>query len=189
MCDLRWRSDFYRQRPLAHSQFGRQCRLGASNGVVETRSFDDRYVPTGIQASGNRLTWNYSTDDVGNPVTIQQTQPVAESRTYGYQDFQYFLTSGAGPWPGPLSWTYDRIGNRLTETRGALTDTYAYVPNSAVPTPGRTAILDQITLGLGGTRDYNYHACMSSAMFRYADCRRGIFPPRYPLSPTPFGRD
>jgi YD repeat-containing protein len=35
----------------------------------------------------------------------------------------------------------------------------------------------------------NYHACMSSAMFRYADCRRGIFPPRYPLSPTPFGRD
>jgi RHS repeat-associated protein len=31
------------------------------------------------------------------------------------------------------------------------------VPNAAVPTPGRTAILDQITLGLGGgSRDYSF---------------------------------
>ncbi|MDX1996402.1 MAG: hypothetical protein SF066_01680 [Thermoanaerobaculia bacterium] len=130
--------------------------LTLGNTVVETRSFDGRYLPTAIQASGNRLTWNYTTDDVGNPTAITQTQPAAESRTYGYQDFQYFLTSGVGPWPGPLSWTYDRIGNRLTETRGAFTDSYQYVPNAATPTPGNTAILDQIGLGIGGTRDYGF---------------------------------
>jgi RHS repeat-associated protein len=125
------------------------------NGAVETRTFDQRYVPTSIQVSGNRLTWDYTTDDVGNPTTISQTLPSAESRTYGYQDFQYFLTSGVGPW-GSLSWTYDRIGNRLSETRDALTDSYVYLSNSATPTPGNTASLDRIDLGTLGTRDYAF---------------------------------
>ncbi|MDX1998419.1 MAG: hypothetical protein SF066_11940 [Thermoanaerobaculia bacterium] len=126
------------------------------NAVVETRSFDGRYVPTSIVASGNRLTWNYTTDNVGNPTAITQTQPAAESRTYGYQDHQYFLTTGNGPW-GNLSWTYDRIGNRLTETRNGLSpDVYSYVLNSATPTPGNTALLDQITLGIGGNRNYGF---------------------------------
>ena len=77
-----------------------------------------------------------------------------ETRTYTYQDHQYFLTSGDGPW-GSLEWTYDRIGNRLTETRDGVTDTYAYVGNGG---GGNTAILDQITLGAGGTRDYQFGA-------------------------------
>jgi RHS repeat-associated protein len=46
-------------------------------------------------------------------------------------------SAGNGSW-GNYSWTYD------------------YVPNSAVPTPGRTALLDQITLGTGGNRDYSF---------------------------------
>ena len=84
-----------------------------------TRNFNLRYAPTSIVVSGNLLTWNYTVDLVGNPTAISQTQPAAVSRTYGYQDWQYYLTSGAGPWSGPLSWTYDKIGNRLTETRGS----------------------------------------------------------------------
>ena len=38
------------------------------------------------------------------------------TKTYGYQDVDYFLTSAAGPW-GSQSWTYDKIGNRTSETR------------------------------------------------------------------------
>jgi hypothetical protein len=69
------------------------------------------------------------------------------------QDFQYFLSGGDGPW-GSLDWTYDRIGNRITETRDGVTDTYDYVPNGG---GGHTAtLLDQITLGLGGTRNYEF---------------------------------
>jgi hypothetical protein len=77
-----------------------------------------------------------------------------ETRTYSYQDFQYFLTGGDGPW-GSLAWTYDRIGNRVTETRDGVTDTYDYVPNED---SRNTAILSQVTLGggLGDTRDYDF---------------------------------
>jgi hypothetical protein len=50
---------------------------------------------------------------------------------------------------------------------------------------------DQATCGFWGARRNarNYQACMGSAMARYADCLRGIFPPRIPLSPSPFGRN
>jgi RHS repeat-associated protein len=76
------------------------------------------------------------------------------NRTYGYQDTQYFLNSASGPWNGPLSWSYDRIGNRLTETRNSITDTYSYEANSG--TTGNTARLDVVNLGIGGTRDYTF---------------------------------
>jgi len=87
--------------------------------------------------------------------------PELSRRTYSYQDVQYFLTGASGIAPeGPdtLSWTYDAIGNRLTETRDAgtpQTDTYQYAPNAAT---GNTPVLDQITLGVGGTRDYTWGA-------------------------------
>ena len=80
--------------------------------------------------------------------------PQAETKTYAYQDFQYFLTRGDGPW-GSLAWSDDRIGNRLSETRDGATDTYTYVANAA---SGNTAVLGQITLAVGGTRDYQFGA-------------------------------
>jgi hypothetical protein len=74
-------------------------------------------------------------------------------RSYAYQPHQYFLTDAAGPWPGPLEWTYDRIGNRLTEDRNSVVDTYDYTGS-----PGNTALLSTVTLGVGGTRAYDYTA-------------------------------
>lgn len=44
---------------------------------------------------------------------------------------------------------YDRIGNRLTEARDGVTDTYGYQLNGP---GGNTASLDIITLGSGGSR-------------------------------------
>jgi RHS repeat-associated protein len=73
---------------------------------------------------------------------------------YGYQDYQYFLTSGDGPW-GTLEWTYDTIGNRLSESRdGAAADTYVYETNTAGT--GNRSRLDRIHLGMTGTRDYTF---------------------------------
>jgi RHS repeat-associated protein len=119
-----------------------------------TRGFDLRYSPTSITVSGNLLDWSYTVDGAGNPTAIQQSQPAAVSRSYGYQDMQYFLTSATGPWSGPLSWSYDKIGNRLTETNGALTDSYSYESNSGAT--GNTATLDLVSLGVSGTRDYTF---------------------------------
>jgi YD repeat-containing protein len=79
--------------------------------------------------------------------------PPTSIRSYAYQAPQYFLTAADGPW-GTLDWSYDRIGNRLSEARdGGSPDTYQYLVNAGT---GNTPILDQVLLGVGGTRDYTY---------------------------------
>ena len=108
--------------------------LTLGNGFIETRVFDSRYFPESIVLNDGTidvLSWGYTTDAVGNPTSIVDGLNASNNRTYGYQDYQYFLTQGDGPW-GTLAWTYDRIGNRLTESRdGATADVYSYVPNLA----------------------------------------------------------
>jgi RHS repeat-associated protein len=125
--------------------------LTLGNGLTETRSYTNRYLPSTIVA-GSHLSWSYSTDAVGNILSITDTLNAANNRSYGYQDYQYFLTLGNGPW-GPRAWTYDKIGNRLTETRGAATDTYSYLPNG---TGGNTPQISQITPSTGPAALYSY---------------------------------
>ncbi len=82
--------------------------------------------------------------------------PTYSDRTFGYQPPQYSLTSADGPW-GTLDWTYDKIGNRLSESRdgGASADGYVYTMNAA---SGDTPILDLVNLAVSGTRDYTWDA-------------------------------
>ena len=42
----------------------------------------------------------------------------------------HYLTQGDGPW-GSLAWTYDKIGNRLTENRDGVATVYSYKQNAA----------------------------------------------------------
>ncbi|HEX6899358.1 MAG TPA: RHS repeat-associated core domain-containing protein [Thermoanaerobaculia bacterium] len=134
----------------AYLSAGPLSSLTLGNGLAETRSFTQRYFPSSITL-GSLLNWSYSTDNIGNILSITDVLNATNNRTYGYQDSHYFLTQGNGPW-GPRAWTYDKIGNRLTETRGAVTDSYYYLPSPS----GRTPILSQIQLGAGGTRTYQY---------------------------------
>ena len=115
--------------------------LALGNGLTETRFFDDRYYPDRIQVP-SRLDWDYTVDAVGNPTLVSDLLTPAGSRTYGYQDYQYFLTSATGPWAG-LSWTYDRIGNRLSESQIGEPSPFAY-SYSLNGTGGRTPKLTQI---------------------------------------------
>lgn len=80
------------------------------------------------------------------------TDPDLDGSTwsFGYQDRTYFLTSATGPW-GDLAWSYDKIGNRLSETRDGWTDIYDYTLNG---TGGRTPLLSEIQLAVGGTRTF-----------------------------------
>ncbi len=150
-----------------YEPFGPLSSLLLGNGLSETRAFDGRYVPTEIRAdgTGTLLHWSYTTDPVGNITAITDVLVPANNRTYTYQDNQYFLTQGNGPW-GPRAWTYDRIGNRLTETRGALTDTYAY---PASPTGGRNPKLHAITFGSGGTHTFSYDAAGNTTQVYKSD--------------------
>ncbi len=125
--------------------------LALGNGLTETRSFDRRYAPTGIAVPG-LFDRTYATDAVGNVTGIDLTAPNGTfPSTYTYQDVQYFLTEGGGPW-GQRFWAYDRIGNRVLEDASESLDsdlgpaTYTYELN---PSGGNTAKLLRIDDLLG----------------------------------------
>lgn len=130
--------------------------LTLGNSLTEGHGFTQRYFPSTITlgSSSNLLNWTYTTDGIGNVSSITDNLNAARNRAFSYQDSQYFLTRGDGPW-GTRSWTYDKIGNRLTEAHSGTTDTYTY---QLVPPPGsgHSPILSSIQLGAGGTRAYQY---------------------------------
>jgi RHS repeat-associated protein len=159
-------SSYKPQGPLASLTLG--------NGLTETRGYSTRYLPTSISVP-SRLSWSYSTDSVGNPTAITDTLNSANNRTYAYQDPQYFLTTGNGPW-GSKGWSYDRIGNRLTETRGTDVDTYSYIANG---TGGDTPLLDTLAVSGGDVSGYSYDEVgdvVSSGLlgFVYGDDRKMV---------------
>ncbi|MCH9651922.1 MAG: hypothetical protein K0U98_27080 [Deltaproteobacteria bacterium] len=134
---------------------GPLASLTLGNGLTETRGFNQRYFPTHIDLAGasTLLDWTYATDNVGNILSITDNQTPANNRGYAYQDFQYFLTSGTGPW-GTRTWTYDQIGNRLSEVRDALPqEDYVYLQNGSGK---NTAVLDEIQINGVTLRDYQY---------------------------------
>jgi RHS repeat-associated protein len=100
--------------------------LTLANGLVETRSFDTRYFPTNITA-GSQLDWDFTLDGMSNPTEIDGTlDGTSSTATYSYQDYLYFLSGASGPW-GSRTWTYDKIGNRLTSSGTSLPSwSYSY---------------------------------------------------------------
>ncbi|MGB6363794.1 MAG: RHS repeat-associated core domain-containing protein, partial [Thermoanaerobaculia bacterium] len=137
----------------AYKPSGPLTGLTLANGLTETRGYDQRYFPERIQVPG-LLDWTFTTDAVGNILSITDAEDPAGARAYDYQDIQYFLTQGNGPW-GELAWTYDKIGNRLTEVRDGETDVYQYLANTA---GGRNPKLSEVNPGTEEAVRYFYDA-------------------------------
>ncbi len=147
----------------AYEPFGPLTSLALGNGLTETRTFDQRYFPRSIEVPG-RLSWSYTQDKVGNPLAITDTLVPASSRTFTYQDPQYFLRGSVGPW-GAETFTYDRIGNRLTDG----SNNYLYRPNGS---GGNTPVLLSRG-GLGYTYDAIGNATsINSTPLAYGDDRK-----------------
>jgi len=148
----------------AYKASGPLTNISLGNGLTESRGFNSRYFPAGIVVAG-RLDWTFTTDAVGNVSAIADNLNAAGSRSFAYQDFQYFLTQGNGPW-GTRSWTYDKIGNRLTETHDGTTDTYVYAPNAVANNSPR---LVQISRGGGaGETSQLFYDAAGELTFRSA---------------------
>jgi RHS repeat-associated protein len=135
--------------------------LTLGNGLTESRAFNARYFAGAISIAG-RLDWTYATDAVGNVTAITDNLNAAGSRSFTYQDHQYFLTQGNGPW-GTRGWIYDKSGNRLSETRGSVTDVYSYALNAAGRNSSRLA---QITRGGSGGASQLFYDTAGEMTFR-----------------------
>jgi YD repeat-containing protein len=96
--------------------------LPAANGYVETRSYDraGRLSALTNTKSGTDLSrFTYTRDPVGNSTRIDKVAGGAE--TYGYDELDrltevcYQAAACSGGSDPFIRWTYDEVGNRLTE--------------------------------------------------------------------------
>ncbi len=118
-----------------------RLRLMLTTSRDLVREFDLGYRPKSIRlqaTTGNppakQFEWTYTTDLVGNILEIQQPVPAGPTRVFGYQDWQYFLTSaqlGSGHAHYDGRWRYDRVGNRIEEEKGTHSVFSGYLRNSA----------------------------------------------------------
>ena len=108
--------------------------LPSGNGYVETRVYDNANRLTEVKnAKGASVLSDFvqSLDNVGNPLTITRTGATSSTTVYGYDSrdrltsvcFQSACPNSFDP---KIGWTYDSVGNRLTETRASTSATSSY---------------------------------------------------------------
>lgn len=121
--------------------------LPAASGLVETRIVDasGRLAEVNMKKGATvRARFVVTRDQVGNPTQVVRTGSVAQTQVYGYDVndritsvcFQASCPLGTDP---KISWTYDLVGNRLTETRTTGTVTSSYNAADQLTAAGATA--------------------------------------------------
>ena len=112
-----------------------QTTLPAANGYQETRTYDRAGRLTEIKnAKGASVLSDYlsTLDPVGNPTQVIQAGAVNATQTFTYDasDRISQVCFQAGTCPGGsdpfIRWSYDKVGNRLTETRPTTSSTLSY---------------------------------------------------------------
>jgi RHS repeat-associated protein len=107
--------------------FGPAESFTYGNGLTHSQTYDLNYRLTSIQVGGI-LHRDYVYDAVSNITGITNNVSNTESQTLNY-DALNRLTSALGGY-GNLIYTYDAVGNRLTESRNSVVDTYSYATTS-----------------------------------------------------------
>lgn len=106
--------------------------LPSSNGHVEARTYDRDGRLTGVvnrKGTATLSSFSYTLDEMGNPIRVDTSSGVV---TYGYDPLRDWLTEAcfqatcSQPTDPFIRYTYDRVGNRITESRPAGTTTYTY---------------------------------------------------------------
>jgi len=113
---------------IGYLPFGPQVNLTFGSGLVKTGSFDLLYRPANM-AAGSVQNIDYTKDPAGNITAISDNVDPSKNQSFGYDDL-YRLTSAAGAY-GTIGYTYDKVGNRLTETVNGQTDTYTYAAGTS----------------------------------------------------------
>jgi RHS repeat-associated protein len=136
--------------------------LPSSNGYVETRSYDQAGRLVGIDNTRGDTTlsdFQATLDPVGNPTQIVRSGDIASTEHFTY-DQNDRLTSVSGTNSPDISWTYDQVGNRLTETRGENTTDYSYNADDELTQAGSQSFSYDVNGNelSDGTRTFTYNA-------------------------------
>lgn len=123
---------------LTHLPFGPISSADYHNGIAEAWTFDLDYRTTNIADTLPHKTVQslaYVYDNDNNITTITDAVNAANSQTLGYDVLNRLTSaaSGTGGY-GSYGWTYDKLGNRLTQTVGSATTTYTYTPGNRLAT-------------------------------------------------------
>jgi len=125
-----------------------QTTLPSGNGYVETRVYDraGRLVEVASTKGTSTLArFQLTLDPVGNPLQIVRTGALQQTQTYTYDpnDRLTQVCFQAGTCPGGadpfIRWSYDRVGNRLTEARPSATTSYSYDARDRLLSAGPTS--------------------------------------------------
>ena len=115
---------------ITHEPFGPINGVTYGNGIAESWTFDQSYRPTNITdklgaASLQNLTYGYDVADNVNSITDAVNS--VNSQTLGYDVVNRLISaaSGTGGY-GTLNWSYDKVGNRLTQEQGLAITNYSY---------------------------------------------------------------
>src|ERR1019366_2677637 len=111
---------------IAYEPFGPVDALTNGNGIKETSAFDLDYRLTTLTEQGKALVQQlvYGYDHANNVLSIQDKVTAANNQTFAY-DHLNRLTSASGAYGSQL-WTYDPVGNRLSQKASGMTTTYGY---------------------------------------------------------------
>lgn len=135
---------------VTYEPFGPVTGMKFGNGVTEAGTFDLDYRLQTLTDTGTtallHLTYGYDADS--NVKTIADAVAPANSQTLGYDPLSR-LNSATGGY-GSVVYTYDQVGNRLTEKRGTVTTNYGYKAN--------TDLLETLTIGTTTTEIFGYSA-------------------------------
>ena len=115
--------------------------LPTGNGYVETRSYDNANRLTDVKnAKGVSVLSDFAQtlDNAGNVLSVTRSGATSSTTTYGYDNRDRltsvcFQASCPNSFDPQVSWTYDGVGNRLTETRVNSTAT-GYATTAATTT-------------------------------------------------------
>jgi RHS repeat-associated protein len=120
--------------------------LPSGNGYAETRTYDHAGRLTGVTNKKGTTTLSafaWTLDADGNPSTSVRTGAISETDTYTYDNldrlmsvcFQASCPGGNDPF---IRWTYDDVGNRLSEARPSGSKTYTYNASDQLTQAGPT---------------------------------------------------
>ena len=119
---------------IRHQPFGPISAVSYGNGIAETWAYDNSYRATNITdvlSSANLQNLTYAYDNANNVKSITDAVNAANTQMLTYDPTNRLISaaSGTGGY-GTFSWTYDNVGNRLTQVQGSTTLTYAYSAGS-----------------------------------------------------------